>query len=72
MPTTADALKNEATFTRFDRMSETYPKRTAIIYLGESFSYRRLRDLSERFAGALVDLGVRKGDRVMVYIANSV
>ncbi len=72
MPTTDDALKSEATFTRFDRMSETYPKRTAIIYLGESFSYRRLRDLSERFAGALVDLGVRKGDRVMVYIANSV
>ena len=72
MPTTADALKNEATFTRFDRMSEAYPKRTAIIYLGESFSYRRLRELSERFAGALVDLGVRKGDRVMVYIANSV
>ena len=72
MPTTADALKNEATFTRFDRMSEAYPGRTAIIYLGESFSYRRLRELSERFAGALADLGVRKGDRVMVYIANSV
>jgi len=72
MPTTADALKNEATFTRFDRMSEAYPGRTAIIYLGESFSYRRLRELSERFAGALAGLGVRKGDRVMVYIANSV
>lgn len=72
MPTNADALKNEVTFTRFDRMSEAYPERTAIIYLGESFSYRRLRELSERFAGALVDLGVRKGDRVMVYIANSV
>ncbi len=72
MPTTADALKNEATFTRFDRMSEAYPERTAIIYLGESFSYRRLRELSERFAGALAGLGVRKGDRVLVYIANSV
>jgi long-chain acyl-CoA synthetase len=72
MPTTDDALKNEATFTRFDRMAEAYPERTAVIYLGESFSYRRLRDLSERFAGALAGLGVRKGDRVMVYLANSV
>jgi len=72
MMTTADALTKEATFTRFDRMSEAYPERIAIIYLGESISYRRLRELSERFAGALVDLGVRKGDRVMVYIANSV
>jgi long-chain acyl-CoA synthetase len=72
MPTTDDALKSEATFTRFDRMSEAYPERTAIIYLGENFSYRRLRELSDRFAGALDGLGVRKGDRVMVYIANSV
>ena len=72
MPTTDDALKSEATFTRFDRMSESYPERTAIIYLGENFSYRRLRELSDRFAGALDGLGVRKGDRVMVYIANSV
>lgn len=69
---TTDALKNELTFTRFDRMSEKYPERSAIIYLGEAFSYRRLRELSERFAGALADLGIRKGDRVLVYIANSV
>jgi long-chain acyl-CoA synthetase len=72
MLTTADALNKELTFTRFDRMSEIYPQRTAIIYLGESFSYQRLRELSERFAGALSDLGIRKGDRVMVYITNSV
>jgi len=47
MPTTADALRTRRP-SPLDRMSETYPKRTAIIYLGESFSYRRLRDLSER------------------------
>jgi long-chain acyl-CoA synthetase len=65
-------LEQELTFTRFDGMSERYPERTAIIYLGERFSYTRLRDQAERFAGALMDLGVGKGDRVMVYISNSV
>lgn len=67
-----DILTEELTFTRFDRMSERYPDRPAVIYLGERFSYRKLRALSERFAGALANMGVGKGDRVMVYVANSV
>ncbi|KPJ77504.1 MAG: AMP-dependent synthetase [Deltaproteobacteria bacterium SG8_13] len=62
----------ELTFTRFDRMCETFPDRTAVVYLGERFSYRRLRDLSERFAGALASLGLQKGDRVMIYIPNCI
>jgi len=65
-------LEKELTFTRFDRMSEQFPDRPAIVYLGTSFTYRRLRDLTERFAGALADLGVNKGDRVMIYTANCV
>jgi len=72
MSNPADELKSELTFTRFDRMSATYPDHTALIYLGEHFTYRRLKHLSERFAGALQGMGVGKGDRVMVYIPNSV
>jgi long-chain acyl-CoA synthetase len=67
-----DALEKELTFTRFDRMSEHYPDRTAVLYLGERFSYARLRDLGERFAGALAEMGVKKGDRVMIYISNCI
>jgi long-chain acyl-CoA synthetase len=66
------ALEKELTFTRFDRMSEKYPDNAAVVYLGEKFSYARLRDLSERFAGSLVDMDVKKGDRVMVYISNCI
>jgi long-chain acyl-CoA synthetase len=66
------ALEQELTFSRFDRMSEKYPGHTAVVYLGERFTYRRLRELSERFAGALADMGIAKGDRVMVYIPNSI
>lgn len=70
---TADnELSAELTYTRFDRMAEKYPGNTAIIYMGEKFSYRRLYDLSARFAGALQDLGVAKGDRVMIYVSNCV
>jgi long-chain acyl-CoA synthetase len=72
MSNNEQALEKELTFTRFDRMSEKYPDSAAVVYLGESFSYARLRDLSERFAGSLVDMGVKKGDRVMVYISNCI
>jgi long-chain acyl-CoA synthetase len=66
------SLEKELTFTRFDRMSEVYPERPAVMYLGEIFSFRKLQELSERFAGALLDLGVKKGDRVMIYIPNCI
>jgi len=62
----------ELVTTRFDRMSEQYPARTAVVYLGERFSYRRLRSMADRFAGALSGLGVGKGARVMVYLPNCI
>ncbi len=72
MQHTPDNLHAELTFTRFDQMCDRYPDHPAVIYLGERFTYRRLHDLSERFATGLNTLGVGKGDRVMVYIANSI
>ena len=65
-------MEKELTFTRFDRMCEKYPDQSAIIYLGERFSYSRLKDLIDRFATSLAQLGIRKGDKVMLYISNSV
>jgi len=67
-----DESAKELTYSRFDQMSTKYPGHTALIYLGERFSYERLRDLSERFAGALQELGIQKGDRVMIYVSNCV
>jgi len=66
------ALEKELTFTRFDRMCEKYPDRTAVVYLGERYTYRRLQGLSLRFAGAIKAIGVQKGDRVMIYISNCI
>lgn len=68
----AETLEQELTFTRFEQMCARYPDNTAVIYLGEQFSFHRLNDLSDRFAGALVDLGVKKGDKVMIYISNCI
>ncbi len=63
---------NEYTFSRFDEMCAKYPDNTAIVYLGERFSYGKLSDLIDRFATGLNSLGVGKGDRVMIYIQNCI
>ena len=72
MTTTSIEPDKELTFSRFDHMAAKYPENAAVIYLGEQFSYARLHDLSERFAGALQGLGIEKGDRVMIYVSNCV
>ncbi len=62
----------ELTFTRFEKACEKYPGNTAIVFLGDKFSYRSLKNKVDRFATGLADLGVKKGDRIVVYLSNSI
>jgi long-chain acyl-CoA synthetase len=55
----------------FDEATERDPGRTAVVFYGRAISYRELRDATDRFACALADLGVKKGDRVALYLLNS-
>ena len=55
----------------FDEATERAPQRTAVVFYGRSISYRELREATDRFAAALADLGVKKGDRVALYLLNS-
>lgn len=49
---------------------ERYPLKTALISFGQEISYRQFDDLSDRFATALANLGVKKGDRVGTVLPN--
>ena len=55
----------------FDEATERSPARTAVVFYGRSISYRELRDATDRLANALASLGVKKGDRVALYLLNS-
>ncbi|MEM2265432.1 MAG: long-chain fatty acid--CoA ligase [Candidatus Hadarchaeales archaeon] len=54
----------------FDEASEKYADKTALIFYGRKISYRELRENVDRFATALHDLGVKKGERVALYLPN--
>ena len=54
----------------FEQTVEKYGKRTALIFYGKKISYSALKDLVDRFATALADLGIQKGDTVALYLLN--
>lgn len=47
-----------------------YPGQPALIFYGKRMSYRDLDDLSNRFANALKEFGIQKGDRVAIMLPN--
>jgi acyl-CoA synthetase (AMP-forming)/AMP-acid ligase II len=46
------------------------PEKVAINYYGREISFQELDDLTDRFAAALNDLGLKKGGRVSLYLEN--
>ena len=59
-------------FSAFEAISEKRGQDTAAIYLGTRYSYRKLKDLSERFAAALIGMGFKPGQKTIIYIPNSI
>jgi long-chain acyl-CoA synthetase len=57
--------------TALETNAQRFPDKTAVIYLGTSFTYARLADLAGRFAGGLLQRGVKPGDHVVLYLPNS-
>ncbi|MFY9707098.1 MAG: AMP-binding protein [Desulfobacterales bacterium] len=56
----------------FEAVAARRGDHTAVIYLGTRFSYRRVADLAERLAAALIDLGAGEGRKVILYVPNSI
>jgi long-chain acyl-CoA synthetase len=55
----------------FDEAAARHPQRPAVVFQGRALTFRALQQSIDRFANALAALGVRKGDRVALYLLNS-
>ena len=61
----------DLTITEFlSRTAKRFPKRCALTFLGKRISYAELDRLADRFANALIKLGVKPGDRVGLLMPN--
>ncbi len=54
-----------------EKTASACPEKTALIFGDQRISYQKLNDLAGRFAAALVEHGIKKGDRVVIANPNS-
>ena len=68
---TAVALPDQPLTWLLDEAARKYGAGIAIEYYGARFSYLQLASLAERFARALAQLGVKRGDRISICLPNT-
>ncbi len=56
--------------TNLEEAARQFPKATALIYMNRKISFATLNALVLKFAAALAQLGVKKGDRVALFLPN--
>ncbi len=66
------ALEHPNIFKSFAVLAAKHPDKTAVVFLGTSYSYRMLASYIERLAAGLSSLGLGRGDPIVMYIPNSV
>ncbi|NIO38567.1 AMP-binding protein [Candidatus Bathyarchaeota archaeon] len=54
----------------FDEAVKRWGDKTALVFYGKKMKHKEIRELSLRFAAALHDLGVKKGDKVALLLPN--
>ncbi|MBM4452992.1 MAG: acyl--CoA ligase [Chloroflexi bacterium] len=64
-------MSSQNVWSAFEENVKKTPHKAAVIYLGTRYSYLLLKRNSDAFAAALSNMGVKKGDRVVIYAPNS-
>ncbi len=54
-----------------EESAKKYPNKACTIFKGATISYKEMDELTDALAGALADLGVKKGDRVGIFMPNT-
>jgi amino acid adenylation domain-containing protein len=54
-----------------ERSAERFPDKAGLIIKEHRYTWRELDDLASRLAHTLIKLGVQRGDRVVIYLDNS-
>lgn len=55
-----------------EQSADRFPNKEALVCDGQRLTYRQVDDRANRFANALIKNGVKRGDRVILFLPNSV
>jgi len=58
-------------FSLLERSAERFPNHTCTIFKGAEITYKEMNDISDRLAAGLYGLGIKKGDRVGLFMPNT-
>ncbi len=64
------SLLADTTYKSFEEVVRRSPDKTALIFLGEKYTFSELHSMVMRLAAGLYELGVKKEERVIVYLYN--
>ncbi|MFN4219146.1 MAG: AMP-binding protein, partial [Candidatus Bipolaricaulia bacterium] len=53
-----------------DCSAEKYGRATALIFFGQRISYEQLREMVDRFAAALIQIGAKPGEKISLMLPN--
>jgi long-chain acyl-CoA synthetase len=70
VPTTIEYPKGPV-YQFLDTASQKYPDRACTIFKGAVISYKEMNAITDSIAAALVAMGVKKGDRVGIFMPNT-
>jgi long-chain acyl-CoA synthetase len=58
-------------FQLLEESARKYPDKACTIFKGASVSYKEMNELTDRVAAALAGMGVKKGDRIGIFMPNT-
>ena len=70
VPNTVE-IPNVPLFHFLEESARKYPDRACTIFKGAVISFKEMNAITDRVAAALVDIGVKKGDRVGIFMPNT-
>lgn len=71
VPHTVGEIPNKPIFSILEEAAVRFPDRPCTIFKGRVITYKEMNDLTDRMAAGLAAEGVKKGDRVGVFIPNT-
>lgn len=58
-------------FNILEESARKYPDRACTIFKGAVITYKQMNEITDKLAGALASMGVKKGDRVGIFMPNT-